>query len=162
MSAVFTDSILSLDGWAALSLVFLLPALEASAFVGFLFPGEIAIILGGVLAYQGRLSLGAAIGAAILGAVIGDSVGYYIGRRWGRTMLRGTVGRLPYIRGRLDRDLDAAQEFVRRRRGRPGFFGRFPAALRGLVPGLAAMSGARYPTFPGCNGAGGGVGGAGF
>src|SRR5215207_5810063 len=36
------ELILSLHGWVALSVVFLVPALEASAFVGILFPGEIA------------------------------------------------------------------------------------------------------------------------
>jgi undecaprenyl-diphosphatase len=40
------ELILSLHGWVALSVVFLVPALEASAFVGILFPSEIAVILG--------------------------------------------------------------------------------------------------------------------
>src|SRR5207248_7634029 len=54
-----TDWILGLHGWVALAIVFLLPALEASAFLGFLFPGEIAVIIGGVLAFEGRIPLGA-------------------------------------------------------------------------------------------------------
>jgi hypothetical protein len=41
------DRILALHGWAALAIVFLLPALEASAFVGVVFSGEIAVLLGG-------------------------------------------------------------------------------------------------------------------
>ncbi len=48
--------ILSLPPWVALLVVFALPALESSAFVGFIFPGEIALILGGVIAYEGRVS----------------------------------------------------------------------------------------------------------
>src|SRR5215217_6419596 len=56
-----SDLILSLRGWVALLVVFLLPALEASVFFGFLFPGEVAVILGGVLAFQHRITLGAAI-----------------------------------------------------------------------------------------------------
>jgi len=52
-----TDWILSLPGWLVLTLVFAFPALEASAFVGFIFPGEIAVILGGVVASQGRVPL---------------------------------------------------------------------------------------------------------
>ena len=40
----------------------------------------------------------------------------------------------------LVRHLDAAQTFVRRRKGSAVFFGRFTAALRVLVPGLAGMS----------------------
>ena len=93
--AGITDAILHLHGWAALALVFALPALEASAFVGFVFPGEIAVLLGGVLAYQGRISLGAAVAAAILGAVIGDSAGYLIGRRWGGPSFEAPSGSCP-------------------------------------------------------------------
>ena len=46
LAAGVTDRILSLPGWLVLVLVFAFPALEASAFVGFVFPGEIAVILG--------------------------------------------------------------------------------------------------------------------
>src|SRR5712691_4570436 len=98
MLASITDSILHLHGWIALVIVFLIPALEASAFLGFLFPGEIAVLLGGVLAYQGRISLPAAIAAAVLGAVLGDSIGYVVGRRWGRGLLHGTLDRVPIIK----------------------------------------------------------------
>ena len=54
-----SDAILTLPAWIALLLVFALPALEASAFVGFVFPGEIAVILGGVIASEGELPLAA-------------------------------------------------------------------------------------------------------
>jgi membrane protein DedA with SNARE-associated domain/membrane-associated phospholipid phosphatase len=158
----FTESILRLHGAAALAIVFLLPALEASAFLGFIFPGEIAVVLGGVLAFEGRIPLWAAIAAAVLGAIVGDSIGYAIGRRWGRAMLRGTLGRLPLIKIYLERNLDRAQAYVRRRRGRAVFFGRFTAALRVLVPGLAGMSEVHYPTFLAYNVAGGVIWGTGF
>jgi hypothetical protein len=52
-----TDAILRLHGFGALAIVFLIPALEDSAFVGLVFPGEIAVLLGGVLAFQGRVPL---------------------------------------------------------------------------------------------------------
>src|SRR5919201_3800563 len=145
--ASITDAILHLHSWAALAIVFALPALEASAFVGFVFPGEIAVLLGGVLAYQGRVSLGAALGAAILGAVIGDSAGYLIVREWGRTILRGTIGKLPIIRKHVDRNLDRAEEYLRRRGPYAVVLGRFTAGLRVMVPGLAGMSRMRYRRF---------------
>lgn len=160
--ASFTDSILSLPTWVILGLVFLLPALEASAFVGFIFPGEIAVILGGVAAYQGRAPLWAVILAAVLGAVIGDSLGYFIGKRWGHNLLKGTIGRLPIIRNRIDEHLASARDYVRRRKGRAVFFGRFTAALRVLVPGLAGMSDVHYPSFLFYNVLGGILWGTGF
>jgi membrane protein DedA with SNARE-associated domain len=160
--AGITDWILSLHGWAALAIVFAVPALEASAFVGFVFPGEIAVLLGGVLAFQHRISLLSAIIAAVAGAIIGDSIGYLIGRLWGRSLLRGTLGKLPLIRHRLDGSLDRAQAYVQRRRGSAVFFGRFTAALRVLVPGLAGMSEIHFPTFLAYNAAGGILWGTGF
>src|SRR5919108_2954456 len=145
--ASITDAILHLHGWAALALVFALPALEASAFVGFVFPGELVVLLGGVLAYQGRISLGAALAAAILGAIVGDSVGYWIGREWGRAILRGTIGKLPLIRHHIDKNLDRAEDYLRRRGPHAVVLGRFTAGLRVLVPGLAGMSRMRYGRF---------------
>src|SRR6266581_8029289 len=160
--ASVTDRILSLPGWLVLVLVFAFPALEASAFVGFVFPGEIAVILGGVAASRGTVPLWAVITAAVSGAIIGDSVGYLIGRRWGTHLLHGTLGRLPVIRSHLDKRLDSARAYVQRRQGSAVFFGRFTAALRVLVPGLAGMSEVHYPTFLAYNVAGGALWGTGF
>src|ERR1051326_4105484 len=80
--------LLHVSGWTAYAAVFALPALEASAFIGFVFPGEIAVLLGGVLAFQHRASLGGILAAAIFGAILGDSFGYWVGARWGRRLLR--------------------------------------------------------------------------
>jgi undecaprenyl-diphosphatase len=162
LAASVTDRILSLPGWLVLALVFAFPALEASAFVGFVFPGEIAVILGGVAASRGTVPLWAVIAAAVSGAIIGDSVGYLVGRRWGTHLLHGTVGRLPVIRTHLDKNLDSARAYVQRRKGSAVFFGRFTAALRVLVPGLAGISEVHYPTFLVYNVAGGALWGTGF
>src|SRR5690242_2956521 len=150
LAAGFTDRILSLPGWLVLALVFAFPALEASAFVGFVFPGEIAVILGGVAASRGTVPLWAVIAAAVSGAIIGDSTGYLIGRRWGTHLLHGTIGRLPVIRTHLDKNLDSARAYVQRRKGSAVFFGRFYRGasgagarpgrpLRGALPDLPAL-----------------------
>ena len=75
MLANIFDRILSLHGWVALAIVFAVPALEASAFVGFVFPGEIAVLLGGVLAFQHRIGLTSAIVAAVSGAPLATVLG---------------------------------------------------------------------------------------
>ncbi len=162
LAAGFADKILTLPAWLVLALVFLLPALEASAFAGFVVPGEVAVILGGAAAWRGTVPLWAVIAAAVAGAVIGDSVGYLIGRRWGDQLLHGTIGRLPVIRRHLDKHLESARAYVRRRRGAAVFFGRFTAALRVLVPGLAGMSQVEYPVFLAYNVAGGALWGTGM
>ena len=159
---VITDWILSLGGWFALVVVFLVPALEASAFLGFLFPGEIAVILGGVLAANGRVPLAAVIVAAVAGAIIGDTVGYFVGRRWGHQILRGVGKRIPFLGHRIDDHLASARAFLQRRGGSAVFFGRFTAALRVMVPGLAGMAELPYLQFAMFNILGGVIWATGF
>jgi membrane protein DedA with SNARE-associated domain/membrane-associated phospholipid phosphatase len=151
------DHILALHGWVALAIVFLVPALESSAFVGFVFPGEIAVLLGGVLAFEHRVSLPAAIIAAASGAIVGDTIGYFIGRRYGRRLLDHSIGRL-VRREHLDR----AERYLARRGGPAVLLGRFTAALRVLIPGLAGMARLDYRTFLVYNAAGGALWATGF
>ena len=150
------EHILSLSGWLALLIVFAVPALESSAFLGFVFPGETALLLGGVLASYGRVSLWAVLAAGICGAIIGDSVGYLVGREYGRRLLQARPFR-PFLKpGRIER----GQGYLARRGGRAVFLGRFTAALRVLVPGLAGMARMPYRVFLPFNVAGGAIWGA--
>ncbi len=146
---------LSVPDWVALLAIFLFPALEASAFVGVVVPGEAAIILGGALASHGRISLASAILAAVLGAIAGDAAGYAVGRRWGAKML-------PRLSRRRARRLERAQEFLRRHPGWTVTLGRFPPGLRTFVPGAAGMSRVRLRSFVFYNVLGGAVWGTTF
>jgi membrane-associated protein len=144
------EHILHVPTWLALLIVFAVPALEASIFLGFVFPGEIACLLGGVLASESKVSLAAVIVAAILGAVIGDSVGYAIGSRYGDTLLRKIPRRLV-----KPEHIERAKQLVNNLGGRAVFVGRFTAALRALVPGFAGLSTMSYRRFLFWNAAGG-------
>jgi membrane-associated protein len=140
------EKILHLPAWLILFLVFLLPALEASIFLGVFFPGEIAVLLGGVAASQGSVPLGLVLLAACLGAVIGDQIGYLVGREWGEGVLRKIPDRL------LDEDrLQTGRAYVRRMGAKGVILGRWTAALRALVPGLAGMARMSYPRFLAAN-----------
>jgi membrane protein DedA with SNARE-associated domain len=147
--------LLATPSWVALLVVFGVPALEASAFVGFVFPGETAVILGGVLASQGHLSLAAVIAAGIGGAVIGDAIGYLVGRRWGRRVLDSSLGR--FVKAE---HLDRASEALAHRGSWAVFIGRFTVALRVMVPGLAGMAGMPFRRFALANITGGVLWGA--
>jgi membrane protein DedA with SNARE-associated domain/membrane-associated phospholipid phosphatase len=161
MTATISDWVLGLHGWVALAIVFLIPALEASAFLGFVFPGEIVVILGGVLAFEGRISLAGAIAAAVLGAFVGDTIGFEVGRRFGNRFL-GRVSRLPVVGKHAEKHLDAARAYLNRQGGRAVVVGRFTAAFRVMVPGLAGMSEMPYPRFAMFNLAGAVVWGTAF
>ena len=152
MISSIATHILALHAWAALLVIFVLPALESSAFVGFVFPGETVLILGGVLAFEGRLSLPAAIAVGVTGAAVGDSIGYLVGRRYGRQILHGTLGRL------VKREhVDRAQDYLASHGASAVFFGRFTAALRVLIPGFSGMARMPYGKFAVYNVAGAAV-----
>lgn len=151
------DGILRLPPLLALALVFLLPALEASAFVGVLVPGEIGVILGGVLANQHKLTLATVLIAGIAGAVIGDSIGYWVGQRYGEAILSKLPNRII-----KPEHVQRAETTVRNYGGRAVFLGRFTAALRALVPGMAGMSRIGYGKFLAWNALGGALWASGF
>jgi membrane protein DedA with SNARE-associated domain/membrane-associated phospholipid phosphatase len=134
--------LVQLPAGVVLGAAFLLPLLESSMFVGIAFPGETAVLLAGVVASQGALPLWLVILMASAGAIIGDSVGYEIGKRYGQRLL----GRLPKRLVRPEH-IERTSALLRRRAGWAVFVGRFTAALRVLVPGMAGISRLPYPTF---------------
>jgi len=136
------EGLLGLAGWAALGVLFILPALEAPAFLGLVLPGELALLLGGVLASQGRVPVAAALAVGTAGALAGDSAGYWIGRRWGPRLLASRLGRR-IGPGRLHR----VESLLLRGGGRALVVGRCTAGARVVLPGLAGMLGLRYRTF---------------
>jgi undecaprenyl-diphosphatase len=154
----FLDSVLtSVPTWVVYLAVFGLPFLEASVFLGFVFPGETALVLGGFLASQGRLSVGVVIALAIVGAITGDAVGYAVGRRFGPGLQSSRLGRVVG-----DKRWRSSEAFLLRRGGPAVFVGRFTAVLRALVPSAAGMAKLPYRTFALWNALGGSAWATGF
>jgi membrane-associated protein len=142
MASVINEVLTSVPPWAVYLLVFALPFLEASIMLGFVIPGETALVFGGVLAGNGESSVAAVLAIAIAGAIAGDAIGYVVGRRYGPAL---QISRLGQIVG--ESRWRSAEDFVRRRGGPAVFLGRFTALLRALVPGVAGMAGLPYRTF---------------
>jgi membrane-associated protein len=141
--------LLSLHGWQAYALVGVLVFAEAAILLGFVFPGETAALLGGVLASKGGVTLPAITVVVVLCAIVGDSVGYAVGDRWGRKLLN-----LGPLRKR-QKGLNMALDQLSRRGATAVFVARFSAFLRAVVPGLAGMSSMPYRIFLPANAIGG-------
>jgi undecaprenyl-diphosphatase len=114
-------------------------------------PGETALITGGVLASQDKLSLPIVIAVAALAAIVGDNIGFQIGRRGGRRLL-ARPGRFEDRRRAF---LERGEEFFQRHGGKTVFLGRWLPFLRVTAALLAGAHGMPWPRFLVWNAAGG-------
>ena len=151
-----TDALLHLHGPVIYAVVAALVFAEAALFFGFVFPGETAIVVAGVLASQHRVSLPILLVVIVLAAVTGDSVGYEIGRRFGDRLL--DMRAISKHRAKVGK----AQDLLRRRGALAVFIGRFTAVLRAMMPALAGSAKMPYGRFLSFNALGGITWGAGF
>jgi membrane protein DedA with SNARE-associated domain len=150
------DAIASLPPGLAYAIIAGLVFGEAALFVGFVLPGETAVVLGGFLASADRLNLVALCVIVFVSAVVGDSVGFEVGRVFGPKVLRMRL--IAKHSARLER----AQLQLRTRGGPAVFLGRFTAFFRAVMPGLAGLSRMPYPRFLLWNALGGFCWGVGF
>ena len=124
-----------LGKWTYL-LVGALAFLETGAFVGLVAPGESAILVGGVVAGQGQISIVLLIGIVWACAVAGDLTSYMLGRRLGREFLVRHGPRLKITEERLH----YVEGFFDRRGGVTILIGRFIGLVRAIAPFLAGSS----------------------
>jgi len=130
-----TDLADTLGAWTY-ALVAGLAFLETGAFVGLIAPGETAIVLGGVVAAQGGVSLPLIVLAAWLAAALGDLASYALGRRLGRRFLVDHGPRVGVTAPRLAR----VETFFDRHGGKAILIGRFVGLVRAVAPFVAGAS----------------------
>jgi membrane protein DedA with SNARE-associated domain len=106
-------------------------------------PGETALIVGGVLASQGKMQIELVIAVAALAAIVGDNIGYQIGRKGGRWLLERPG---PFLRHRL-MVLETGEPFFEHHGPKAVFFGRFILGLRTWASWLAGANHMRWRTF---------------
>jgi membrane protein DedA with SNARE-associated domain len=113
---------------------------EVGIVIGFFLPGEIATIIGGVIASEHRANLVLMIVVVVAAAAAGNLSGYELGRIAGPWLvshrpLRGHAG------------VAHAERLIARRGGPAVVIGRWIAVVRSVLPGLAGMSDMSRPTF---------------
>ena len=132
---VIKDVGTSLGSWTYL-LVGVMAFAETGAFLGFVAPGEVTVIVGGVVAGQGKIDVVVLIGLVWVAAVAGDMTSYYLGRRLGREFMVRHGGRVRVTPERLDK----VEDFFARRGGTTILVGRFIGIVRQLAPFLAGST----------------------
>jgi membrane-associated protein len=150
------SGVTGLTGWVAYLVIAALVFGETAVFLGFVLPGEIAAVLGGVLASRGHLSLPLVIVIVVAAAISGPFIGYEIGKRMGDRLFRARP--LRRVQGGVDR----TRAVLARRGGVAVLLGRFVAVVRALMPAAAGAAQVRYRTFTLYNVLGGLIWGVGY
>jgi membrane protein DedA with SNARE-associated domain len=117
--------------------------LETSAFIGLITPGELAVVLGGVLAGRGQMELPLLVAVVWAAAVAGDVCGFLLGRGLGRPFLVRHGARLGATPARLDQ----VDRFFARHGAKAIVIGRFAGIVRAMGPFTAGASGMRPGRF---------------
>jgi membrane protein DedA with SNARE-associated domain/membrane-associated phospholipid phosphatase len=138
LEKLIEDAGTALGRWTYL-LVGVLAFLETGAFIGLVAPGETAVLVGGLVAGQGRISLAVLIAIVWVAAVLGDVTSFTIGRRLGREWLLLHGARLKITEDKLE----TVEGFFERHGGATIVIGRFIGFVRPLAPFVAGAS--RFP-----------------
>jgi undecaprenyl-diphosphatase len=125
----------ALGKWTYLA-VGVLAFLETGAFIGLVAPGETTVIVGGLVAGQGQISLMVLIAIVWTCAVLGDLTSYTLGRRLGREFMVKHGARVKITEERLEQ----VEAFFARRGGVTILIGRFIGLVRAIAPFIAGAS----------------------
>lgn len=106
-------------------------------------PGDVTLLVAGLIASQGSLNLGLLIAIASIGAICGDSVGYFIGRYGGINFVR-RYGRYFFFK---ESHLEKTQRYFDYHGGKTILFGRFIAVIKSVGPVAAGIGRMPYGTF---------------
>jgi undecaprenyl-diphosphatase len=139
---LLSDLSQSLGGWTYI-LVGALAFLETGAFVGLVFPGETAVILGGAVAGQGDTSIVITIAIVWFCAWAGDTCSFLIGQRLGRGFV---LEHGPKVRITHER-FEQVESYFQRHGGKTILIGRFIGLVRALAPFVAGSSRLPYRAF---------------
>jgi membrane-associated protein len=142
LEGALTDLAETLGTWTY-ALVGALAFLETGAFVGLVAPGETAVVLGGVVAAQGEVSLVPMLLLVWVAAALGDFASFVLGRRLGRRFIVSRGPRFGVTPPRLER----VERFFDRHGPKAILVGRFVGIVRAVAPFLAGASGMRVRSF---------------
>jgi membrane protein DedA with SNARE-associated domain len=140
---VAVEGFLAGAGPWALVVVFVGVALESSAFLGLIFPGETIAIVAGALAADDFFSPWTCFATVAGAAIVGDLTGYALGRYRGKAVL----ARWSFARRQYDKHRRRLEHYFDYWGSATVLVGRFVAIGRAFVPFTAGLSGLRARRF---------------
>jgi alkyl hydroperoxide reductase subunit AhpC/membrane protein DedA with SNARE-associated domain len=153
--SALASHILNLHGLAAYALVGGICFSESAFIIAFFFPGETALVFGGVLASEHHVSIAVMVAVAIASTTLGYFVGYTVGRAIGPRLLgAGYLARRPGV--------ERTRATIAQRGATAVFVARFIPFVRAFMPGVAGASGVDLGVFSRANIAGGVIWGSGY
>jgi undecaprenyl-diphosphatase len=115
---------------------------EAAFFLGFVTPGELAVITGGILAARADVELEVLLVVVSLATLAGNATGFLLGRRYGDRLLESAP-----MQRFLGTPIARARDFMRTRGEWAIVLGRVSTPTRVITPFLAGASGLPYRRF---------------
>jgi len=131
------EGLLAHAGIWALVTIFLVVSLESSAFIGLLFPGEVAALIAGALSASGAFSASLAFATVAGAAIAGDIGGYSLGRYRGQAVLT----RWSFAQRSYERHRARIESYFERWGSATVLAARFVAVGRAFAPFAAGLSG---------------------
>jgi membrane protein DedA with SNARE-associated domain len=137
------ESFLGQSGPWSLVVIFIVVALESSAGLGLIFPGEMMAVIAGAMAADAFFSPWTAFATVAAAAITGDLTGYTIGHTKGSAVL----ARWSFMRRQYEKHRARLEYYFDHFGGLTVFVGRFVAVGRAFIPFAAGLSGMRGRKF---------------
>ncbi len=137
------ESFLGQSGPWSLVVIFIVVALESSAGLGLIFPGEMMAVIAGAMAADAFFLPWTAFATVAAAAIAGDLTGYTIGHTKGQAVL----ARWSLMRRQYEKHRARLEYYFDHFGGLTVFVGRFVAVGRAFIPFTAGLSGMRVRNF---------------
>lgn len=117
-------------------LLFVAAAAEHTFLVGLAVPGDVVVVVGGMLAARGLLGVPETFGCIMAGVAVGLVVSYVVGARGGIPLIARWGGKFGLTPVRIV----AVEAYFRRHGAKTVFIAAFVAGIKNLVPAIAGAS----------------------
>ena len=115
---------------------------EAAFFLGFVTPGEAAVVAAGILASRGPVDYLTLLVIVTLSTLLGNATGFFLGAKYGNDLLHSS-----FIERWLSTPIEKTQQFMLSHGEWAIVFGRVSTPTRVITPFLAGASGMIYKRF---------------